>query len=105
MLTKLSGVDADAIVHDTGGVKAMAAGLEVGRVLGADAPTARDGVVGGALHEVAPFTSPPSARDAPHDEAERGSGVENGLGHKIIARERCRGGRGRCPRGRSPPTR
>ena len=79
-----SGVDADAKVHDTGGVKAVAAGLEVGRVLGADAPTARDGVVGGALHEVAPFAGATSARGAAHDEAERGSGVEDGLNHKLL---------------------
>ena len=73
------GPNADAVVHDTGGVKAVAASLEVGRVLGADAPSARAGVVGGALHEVTPFAGASSARGAAHDEAERGSGVEDGL--------------------------
>ena len=83
------GPNADAVVHDTGGVKGLAARKQVGYVLGADAPTARAGVVGGALHEVAPFAGATSARGAAHDEAERSSGVEDGLNHKIIARERC----------------
>jgi hypothetical protein len=71
------GPNADAVVHDTGGVKGRAAGLEVGRVLGADAPAAWQGVVGGALHEVAPFAGATSARGAAHDELEGGSGVES----------------------------
>ena len=75
------GPNADAVVHDTGGVKGRAASKQVGRVLGADAPAARAGVLGGALHEVAPFAGATSARGAAHDEAERGSGVEDGLGH------------------------
>ena len=86
---KSGGVDADAKVHDTGGVKAVATGPEVSRVLGADAPAARGGVVGGALNQVAPFAGAPSARGTAHDQTERFSGFENGLNHKIIARERC----------------